>query len=465
VVNIALPRIGEDLGAGLAGLQWTVNAYALTLAGLLLIGGALGDHRGRRRIFVTGVVWFAVASLLCALAPSIETLIAARAVQGVGAAMLTPGSLAILEASFHEDDRGAAIGAWSGLAGVSTAIGPFLGGWLVEAVSWRLIFVINLPLAAVVAWAARAIPESRDPSTRGARLDWGGAALTALGLAGLTYALTEGPGRGWSAPSVLLLGVAGVACLVAFVRVEHRGSHPLLPLDMFRSELFTAANAMTFVVYGALGGALFLLPIQLQQVVGYSPIAAGSALIPMTLMMLLLSRRAGALAARIGPRLPMGIGPIVAGVGLALLLRVGEDASYAADILPAVLVFGLGMAITVAPLTVTVLAAAGADRAGVGSAVNNAIARVAGLLAVAVIPVVSGISGDDYRVPAAFDDGFRIGVVISAVLAAAGGVLALLTIRRPVTAPLREEPTTHCAISGPPPPSAEPAPAGPGAAP
>jgi EmrB/QacA subfamily drug resistance transporter len=463
VVNIALPRIGEDLDAGLSGLQWTINAYALTLAGLLLIGGSLGDHLGRRRVFVTGVAWFAVASLLCAIAPTIETLIAARAVQGVGAALLTPGSLAILEATFHEDDRGAAIGAWSGLAGVSTAIGPFLGGWLVEAVSWRLVFLINLPLAAVVIWAARAIPESRSPAVRGVRLDWGGAALTALGLAGVTYALTEGPGSGWSAPEILLLGLGGLACLAAFLVVERRADHPLLPLDMFRSELFSAANAMTFVVYGALGGALFLLPIQLQQVAGYSPIAAGSALIPMTVMMLLLSKRAGALAARIGPRLPMGVGPIVAGAGLALLLRVGEDASYASDVLPAVLVFGLGMAITVAPLTVTVLAAAGAERAGVGSAVNNAVARVAGLLAVAVIPVAAGISGDDYRVPAAFDDGFRTGVVIAAILAAAGGVLALVTIRRPVVAPIHEEPTTHCAVSGPPPQNPEPAATGPGA--
>jgi EmrB/QacA subfamily drug resistance transporter len=450
VVNIALPSIGEDLDAGFAGLQWTVNAYALTLAGGILIGGSLGDHLGRRRVFVWGVAWFAVASLLCALAPTIELLIAARAVQGVGAALLTPASLAMLQAVFHPDDRGAAIGAWSGLAGVSTAIGPFLGGWLVEAVSWRLIFLINLPLAAVVVWAARSIPETSSPEVRGQRLDWAGAALTALGLAGVTYALTEGDARGWGDPTVVVLGVLGIAALAAFLVVEARGSHPLLPLDIFRNRLFSAANAMTFVVYAALAGALFLLPIQLQQVAGYSPIQAGSALIPMTIVMLLLSSWSGRLAQRIGPRVPMGVGPIVAGAGLALLVRVGPDASYVADVLPAVLVFGLGMAITVAPLNVTVLSSAGEERAGIASAVNTAVARVAGLIAVAVIPLAAGISGDDYLVPEAFDEGFQNGVLICAAACAAGGVLALLTIRPPRLATVAPTPTHSC-LNGPPP--------------
>ncbi|HSJ74510.1 MAG TPA: DHA2 family efflux MFS transporter permease subunit, partial [Miltoncostaeaceae bacterium] len=415
VVNIALPSIGEDLDATLAGLQWTVNAYALTLAGLILIGGSLGDHLGRRRVFVWGVAWFAVASLLCAIAPTIETLIAARAIQGVGAALLTPGSLAILEAVFRPDDRGAAIGAWSGLAGVSTALGPFLGGWLVEAVSWRLIFLINLPLAAVVAWAARSIPETSNPAVRGQRLDLAGAALTALGLAGVTYALTEGDAAGWTDPTVVTLGLLGALALAGFVAVEARGGHPMIPLEIFRIRLFSAANAMTFIVYAALAAALFLLPIQLQVVAGYSPIEAGSALIPMTIVMLLLSSWAGRLAQRIGPRLPMGLGPIVAGGGLALLARVGPDASYVADVLPAVLVFGLGLAVTVAPLNVTVLGAAGEERAGIASAINNAVARVAGLIAVAVIPLAAGISGDDYLVPAAFDEGFQNGVIVCAV--------------------------------------------------
>jgi EmrB/QacA subfamily drug resistance transporter len=451
VVSIALPAIGEDLDADLTGLQWTVNAYALTLAGLLLIGGSLGDRFGRRRVFVIGVAWFAVASLLCTFAPTVEALIAARAVQGVGAALLTPGSLAILEASFHPDDRGAAIGAWSGLAGITTAIGPFLGGWLVEAVSWRLIFLINLPLAAVVLWASRAIPESRDASVQGQRLDLRGAALTALGLAGVTYALTEGPANGWGESATVLLGLLGVAALVAFVPAERRSPNPLVPLDMFRSRAFSIANALTFLVYGALGAAFFLLPIELQVVAGYSPIAAGAALVPMTLVMLLLSKRAGKLAARIGPRLPMGLGPIVAAAGLLLLLRIGPDAGYLTDVLPGVIVFALGMSLTVAPLNVTVLGAAGEDRAGVASAVNNAVARVAGLLAVAVIPVVAGISGTDELVPADFDDGFTMGLVICAVLCAAGGVVALAGIPSAAARRPAADTPTHCALTGPPP--------------
>jgi EmrB/QacA subfamily drug resistance transporter len=451
VVNVALPAIGEDLDAGLAGLQWTVNAYALTLAGLLLIGGSLGDHFGRRRVFAVGVAWFAVASALCAVAPTIETLIAARAVQGVGGALLTPGSLAILQATFHPDDRGTAIGWWSGLAGVSTAVGPFLGGWLVEAVSWRLIFLINLPLAAAVLWAARAIPESSDESVRDQPLDLAGAALAALGLAGVTYALTQGPAESWTDPAVVVLGVGGVLALAAFLAVQMRRAHALVPLDMFSSRLFSAANAMTFVVYAALSGALFLLPIQLQQVSGYTPLEAGAALIPMTIVMLLLSSWAGRLAQRIGPRLPMGVGPIVAAAGLALLVRVGPEADFATDVLPAVLVFGLGMAITVAPLSVAVLGAAGEARAGIASAVNNAVSRVAGLLAVAVIPVAAGISGDDYLVPAAFDAGFETGVLIAAVLCASGGVLSLALIRNPEPPPPAEPARAHCAISGPPP--------------
>jgi EmrB/QacA subfamily drug resistance transporter len=449
VVNIALPAIGEDLDAGLSGLQWTVNAYALTLAGLLLIGGSLGDHLGRRRVFAIGVAWFAVASLLCTVAPNIEMLVAARAIQGVGAALLTPGSLAILEASFHPDDRGAAIGAWSGLAGITTAIGPFLGGWLVEAVSWRLIFLINLPIAAVVLWAARAIPESRDEAAQGQRLDLTGAALTSLGLAGVTYALTEGPSSGWDEPATVILGVLGAAALLAFVPAQRRSRHPLVPLDMFASRAFSTANALTFLVYGALGAAFFLLPIQLQQVSGYSPIEAGSALIPMTLVMLALSKRAGRLASRIGPRLPMGLGPIVAAAGLLLLLMVGPDADYLTEVLPGVLVFALGMALTVAPLNVTVLGAAGEARAGVASAVNNAVARVAGLLAVAVVPVVAGISGDDYLVPEAFDEGYMVGMVICAVLCASGGAMALVGIPSGRPAPGTETPA-HCCLNGPP---------------
>jgi EmrB/QacA subfamily drug resistance transporter len=302
VVNVALPTIGEELDAGIAGLQWVVNAYTLTLSGFLLLGGSLGDHYGRRRVFVVGVVWFAAASLLCGLAPSAEALVAARALQGIGGALLTPGSLAIIEASFRAEDRGPAIGAWSGLGGVTAAIGPFLGGWLVQAASWRWIFLINLPLAVLVVWVAqRHVPESRAPGARGG-LDYTGAALAAAGLAGVVYALTDGPGLGWTSPRILLAGVVGVAALAAFVLWERRSRHPMLPLDIFASRQFTAANLVTFVVYGALGGSLFLMPIQLQRVVGFSPLQAGVALFPITLVMLLLSSRAGRLSARIGPR-------------------------------------------------------------------------------------------------------------------------------------------------------------------
>jgi EmrB/QacA subfamily drug resistance transporter len=435
VVNVALPTIGEDLDAGIASLQWVVNAYTLTLAGFLLLGGSLGDHYGRRRVFVIGVVWFAAASLLCGLAPTDEALIAARALQGVGGALLTPGSLAIIEASFRREDRAPAIGAWSGLGGVTAAIGPFLGGWLVQAATWRLIFLINLPLAAVVVWvSARHVPETRDPDATG-RLDWAGAGLAALGLAGIVYALTDGPAQGWTSPRILVTGLVGVAALVAFVLWERRVAAPMLPLDIFASRQFSAANAVTFIVYGALGAALFLLPIQLQRVVGYPPLASGVALVPITVLLLLLSARAGRLASRIGPRLPMTLGPLLVAAGLALFTRVGPGASYLVDILPASLVFGLGLALTVAPLTATVLAAAPPEHAGLASAVNNDVARTAGLLAVAVLPVAAGISGADALVPAHFAAGFRTAMTIAAVLCAAGGVLAWFTIRNPEPEP------------------------------
>ncbi len=457
VVNVALPTIGEELGAGISTLQWVVNAYTLTLAGFLLLGGSLGDHYGRKRVFLIGVVWFAVASLLCAVAPDAGALVAARALQGVGAALLTPGSLAIIEATFHPDDRGAAIGAWSGLAGVTTAIGPFLGGWLVEAVSWRLIFFINLPLAAAVVWIARRhVPESHDRSAAPG-LDYLGAALAALGLAGVIYALTDGPATGWTSPVILASGLGGVAALAVFIEVERRSRHPMLPLDVFRSRQFTAANLVTFVVYGALGGALFLLPIQLQRVVGYSPLASGVALIPITVLMLLLSARAGRLSQRIGPRLPMTVGPLLAGAGLALLVRVDVGATYVGGVLPAVVMFALGLSLTVAPLTSTVLAAASADHAGVASAVNNDVARAAGLFAVAVLPVAAGISGAGALEPGAFSSGFQVAMLLAGGTCAAGGLLAFATIRttpRPAEPELRREehePCMSCPVSVPPP--------------
>jgi EmrB/QacA subfamily drug resistance transporter len=436
VVNVALPTIGEELDAGIAGLQWVVNAYTLTLSGFLLLGGSLGDHYGRRRVFVVGVIWFAAASLLCGLAPGVEALIAARALQGIGGALLTPGSLAIIEASFRAEDRGPAIGAWSGLGGVTAAIGPFLGGWLVQAASWRWIFLINLPLAVVVVWVARRhVPESRDPNARG-RLDYLGAALAAAGLGGVVYALTDGPALGWTSPRILLAGAVGVAALVAFVLWERRSRHPMLPLDIFASRQFTAANLVTFVVYGALGGSLFLMPIQLQRVVGFSPLAAGVALIPITVIMLLLSARAGRLSARIGPRLPMTLGPLLVAAGFVLYTRIGPGADYLTDILPGMLVFGVGLTLTVAPLTATVLAAAPREHAGIASAVNNDVARAAGLLAVAVLPVAAGISGAGALDPGRFDDGFHTAVLIAAALCAVGGLVSWFAIRNPAPEPV-----------------------------
>jgi len=435
VVNVALPTIGEELDAGISGLQWVVNAYTLTLSGFLLLGGSLGDHYGRRRVFVVGVIWFAVASLLCGVAPSAEALVAARALQGIGGALLTPGSLAIIEASFRAEDRGPAIGAWSGLGGVTAAIGPFLGGWLVQAASWRWIFLINLPLAVLVVWVARRhVPESRDPSV-GRGLDYSGAALAAVGLAGVVYALTDGPGLGWTSPRILLAGAVGVAALAAFVLWERRSRHPMLPLDIFASRQFTAANLVTFVVYGALGGSLFLMPIQLQRVVGFSPLAAGVALIPITLVMLLLSARAGRLSARIGPRVPMTLGPLLVAAGFVLYTRIGPGASYLAEILPGMLVFAFGLTLTVAPLTATVLAAASAEHAGMASAVNNTVARAAGLLAVAILPVAAGISGAGALDPDRFDDGFRMAVLLAAALCAAGGLISWFAIRNPTPEP------------------------------
>jgi EmrB/QacA subfamily drug resistance transporter len=431
VVGIALPAIGLDFHASLATLQWVVTAYTLTLAGLLLFSGALGDRYGRKKIFLTGVAWFAVASALCGLAPDAPILIAARAVQGIGAALLTPGSLAILEASFRQEDRSKAIGAWSGFAGVGTAIGPFLGGWLIAAVSWRLIFIINLPFAALVlAVAWKHVPESRDPDTTG-RLDIAGGALVTFGLVGLTYGLIEGPSSGWGRPFTMVALIGGVALLAVFLLRERRASAPLLSLSMFSSAQFSAANVVTFVVYGALGGTLFLLPIQLEQVSHYTALEAGISLLPVTFIMLVLSARSGALAARIGPRLQMSVGPVVIGIGLLLFTRISYSGNYVTEVLPAVLVFGFGLAINVAPLTSTVLAAAPAENAGMASAVNNDVARAAGLIAVAILPAAAGLSGAVYLHRTLFTAGFHKASLISAGLCILAGGLAAITIRNP----------------------------------
>jgi EmrB/QacA subfamily drug resistance transporter len=451
VVGIALPAIGRDFHADIGSLQWVVNAYTLTLAGLLLLGGTLGDSYGRRKMFVAGTVWFAVASLLCGLAPNVGVLIAARALQGVGGALLTPGSLAILQASFAEEDRGAAIGAWSGLGGVATAIGPFLGGWLISAVSWRLVFFINLPLAVVVVLiAARHVPETRAPGPV-PRLDVRGALCISGALAGITYGLIAASSYSWGSVQVLVPLAVGLLLLGLFVLVEAREPEPMLPLGLFRSRQFTAANAVTFVVYAALSGLLFLVPTVLQVVHGYSPIASGTALLPVTFIMLGLSSRSGALAARIGPRLQMSVGPLVIAASLLLFIRISDSGDYLTAVLPGALVFGFGVAIMVAPLTATALAAAPDDHAGIASAVNNDVARAGGLIAVAVLPALAGITGDSYLHPAALAHGFREAAIMAAVFCAAGGVLAALTIRNPSRTKCTE--TTpqgfNCALDAP----------------
>jgi EmrB/QacA subfamily drug resistance transporter len=428
IVNVALPRLGRDLGASLAVLQWTVNAYLLTLAGLILLGGGLGDRYGRRRVFTVGVVWFAVASALCGAAQSSGMLIAARALQGVGGALLTPGSLALVQSTFREEDRGKAVGAWSGLGGVAGAVGPFLGGWLVDGPGWRWIFYVNVPLAvAVVAIAARHVPESRDRNASGS-FDVRGAALAALALAGVTYALIASSGH-VSPLSVAAPAVAGVACGALFLRTEATTRHPMLPLSVFSSRLFSAMNVVTLCLYAAIGGVFFLLPVQLQTAAGYDALHAGLATLPVTVLMLLLSAPAGQLGQRIGPRWPLTVGPLLAAAGMLLLIRVSPSAtSYWVYVLPAVVVQGLGMSLFVAPLTATVLASVEVDRAGVASGVNNAAARVAQLLVVAALPLVVGLSAHAYTSPHDVNAAFGKAMWVCAGLCAAGAVLAVVLV-------------------------------------
>jgi EmrB/QacA subfamily drug resistance transporter len=448
VVNVALPTIGRHLHSSLGGLQWTITAYTLTLAGLILLGGALGDRLGRRRVFIIGVTWFALASALCGLAPDMAVLIGARALEGVGGALLTPGSLAIIQASFAPDDRPKAVGAWSGLGGVAGAAGPLLGGWVVSAVGWRWIFLLNLPLAvAVILVALRHVPETRDSTTRGG-FDVSGAALAALALAGTSYALIEAPGRD-SAGRVAVAGLIGLAAAVGFVAMErHRGrsansgTPPMLPLDVFASRQFTVVNVVTFVVYAAFGALFFLLLLELQEVSGYSPLRAGTAMLPATLLMLSISSRSGALAQRIGPRWLMAGGTLTCAAGMLLMTRIGPHASYPADVLPAVCVFGLGLSLTVAPLTATVLASADARHAGVASGVNNAVARAAGLLSVAGLPAAVGLAIGGHHPASAFESGFRTAMVICACLLVVAAALSALLIDNNVLKPAPDR-TVH----------------------
>ncbi|GAA2636983.1 MFS transporter [Streptomyces vastus] len=448
VVNVALPRIGRDLDADLAALQWTVNAYMVTLAGLILLGGALGDRFGRRKVFVVGVIWFAAASLLCGIAPNAPVLIAARALQGIGGALLTPGSLALIQASFHPDDRGKAVGLWSGFGGIGAAIGPFLGGWLVDGPGWRWVFLLNVPLALLCApIALRHVPESKDGREHGRGFDVLGAALGALALALVTYALIEA--RSGALVVTVTAGV-GVVAGIAFVYVERRRADPMMPLDIFASRQFTAVNVVTLCVYAAFGGFFFLTALQLQVVSGYSALGAGTALLPITVLMLLLSARAGDLGRRIGPRIPLTVGPLLCAAGMVLMLRVGTDASYVLDVLPALLVLGLGMVTLVAPLTATVLASVDASRAGLASGINNAAARAAGLVAVAALPLAAGMGAEAYRSPAAFDDAFTRAMPMCAAVVVVGAIVAFTTVRQPAPDCRRPECRTHGSVTAPP---------------
>lgn len=388
VVNVALPAISDDLDAGLAGQQWVVEAYMLTMVSLLLVGGSLGDQFGRRRMFVAGLLAFGATSALCAVSPSVEFLVAARALQGVAGALLVPGSLAIVAATFEGAERGKAVGTWTAWTGIATVFGPAGGGALIGLTSWRSIFWVNLPLIAVTVYLSlRAIEESRDPDAfRG--IDWVGIALSATGLGGPVFALIEQPTRGWGDPLVWAPLLAGVACLALFLLHEARARHPMLDLALFRIRNFAVANLTTLAAYAGLIGGLFFVTLFLQQVVGYSPLEAGLATTPISVLLFVLSPRFGRLASGTGPRLPMTVGPVVGGLGLILMLRVGSDADYLADVLPAVLVFGLGLAATVAPLTATVLDSVEERRVGIASGVNNGVSRVAGLLAIAVLGAV-----------------------------------------------------------------------------
>lgn len=431
VVNVALPAIGRDLGGDLRTQQWVLDGYLLTLSALLLLGGALGDRFGRRRIFVIGLVAFTIASVACGLAPNGLSLVLARLAQGIGAAALVPGSLALINALVLPADRGRAVGMWAGMSGVTSALGPFVGGWLVDASSWRWVFLINLPLAAVAVWiTARHVGESRVDAEAG-RADVAGAVAVTAGLGGVIYALIEAPSRGWDGLTVAA-GVVGVVAVLLFPLIELRAPAPLLPMHLFRSRQFTGANIATLAVYAALGGAMFLLTLQLQQSLGYSALESGLATMPVTVLMLLLSSRMGVLAQRFGARWPMTIGPVVCGVGLVMMAGVTPGATYLVDVLPGVMVFGAGLTITVAPLTSTVLAAVPQGYVGAASGANNAVSRVAGLLAIAVLPLVAGIDAGPGE---ALGPGFGRAMVICGVLCAIGGVVSWLTISAGVSRP------------------------------
>lgn len=427
VVNVALPHIGDEFDAGLGRLQWVLTGYLLALASLILLGGALGDRYGRRRVFLVGTVWFAAASLLCGLAPTVEILVVARVLQGVGGALLVPGSLAILQASFRADDRARAVGAWSGLGGVAGAVGPLVGGALVDGPGWRWAFLINLPIASItVVFARRAIPESRDSGATGS-VDGFGAALATVGLGLGTWALTGVGEADWLGGRVLAPVAGAVVVLAGFVAHLRRDPHPLVPPALFRNRTFTVVNLATVLLYGAIGIAFFLVAYELQVAAGWRALPAGLAMTPVTVMMLAGSARSGARAARTGPRTQLVVGPLLAAGGLLLLTRIGPDADYVADVLPGAVLFGAGLVCFVAPLTAAVMGAADPDHVSVASGVNNAVARTAGLVSFAVLPAVSGLSGAVG--PDAVTRSFRIALVLAAITAALAVPVAWLGLR------------------------------------
>ena len=469
VVNVSLPAIGDDFGAGFAGLQWILDGYVLTLAALMLLGGSLGDRYGRRRVFELGVVVFMVASALCAAAPSVALLILGRFLQGIGGALLIPATLAIIDAVFHPDDRVRAIGAWAGLGAVAGAIGPVVGGYLTDAVSWRAVFLVNLPIGIlVVAAARRHVPETRDPSVTGS-LDFGGAALAALGIGAFCFALIQSARAPTEA--VIAAVMVGIAASVAFVQVEHRSRHPMLPLEIFSSRQFASANLVALLAYAALGGVIFLFVAFLQTTLGYTALQAGAATLPITFLLLVLSVPSGALAQRIGPRIPLVVGAFLTGTGLLLMSRIEAGDAYLTGVMPSLVVFGVGLAAVITPITATVLASVDPRHAGIASGVNNVLSRIGQLLAVAVLPLVAGLSGADFRNAAAMADGFPIAMRVAAGASFAAAVLAWTTIRddvlkRPVAGakPLSQElpPSLErsCPVAGTPlspPPAPQPA--------
>jgi EmrB/QacA subfamily drug resistance transporter len=442
VVAVALPAIGRNLHASFQGLQWTVTGYTLTLASLILLAGWLSDRWGRRRVFLAGLIWFTLASVLCAAAPGIGWLIAARAVQGIGGALMTPASLAIIEAAFDPADRTHAIGTWAGFSGVSAAIAPFVGGWLLEAGSWRWIFLINVPVAAVVGWTTlRHVPESRDTSPPGSA-DWAGALAGVAALAALTYAIIVLPGGGVMSPGFAAAAVLAVGASATFAVAERRGSHPMLPLAIFRPAQFRAANAVTFVVNGALGGFAFVFIPALEIIAGYSPVVAGSALVPVTVVTLLLSGASGQLAQRIGPRPQLVAGCLLCAVASLLAVRIGPHAGYWTAVLPVAVLFGLGLAALLPPLTATAMNSAPDSLAGLASGVNNAVARVAGLLWIAALPPLTGLTGAAYTDPVRFRSSFTL---ISWICAAAFACAAVLSAAL-ITGPRRSTPRSRAAL-------------------